>query len=92
VVVDVGDPIADPDPLDVFLTARWGLYTVLRRSLAYAPVDHAPWPLHAAEAPVVDDELMAAAGYREASGPWHVRWSPGVAVRVGRPRRVGRVR
>lgn len=79
----------EADPLDAFLTARWGLYSASRsRHLRYAPVDHPPWPLQRATAVHVRDSLVAAAGYGEPSGPAHVRFSPGVPVRVGLPESV----
>ena len=75
--------------LDAFLTARWGLYsTGPRRSLRYAPVEHPSWPLHAASASEVSTDLIEAAGYPAPTSDAHVRWSPGVPVRVGLPGRI----
>lgn len=80
-----------PTPLDVFLTARWGLFTTSRAgALRYAPVDHPEWHLHRAEVPHFRDHLVEAAGYPPMHDPPHVLWSPGVDVRVGRPRGVAR--
>ena len=81
----------DPDPiratqLDAFLPARWGLYSIgPRGSLRYAPVDHPAWPLHAATAAAVSTDLVEAAGYPTPTSDPHVRYSPGVPVRVGLP-------
>ena len=78
-----------PDPLDDFLTSRWGLYATGRSgALRYAPVDHPAWPLHRADAVHVRDSLVAAAGYPQPDSEAHVLYSPGVPVRVGLPRRV----
>jgi uncharacterized protein YqjF (DUF2071 family) len=88
-VVAVGERIDHPEPFEHFLSARWGLYTMLGSRLAYARVEHAPWPLHRAEATVIDDDLMAAAGYAAPQGAPHVMYSPGVSVRIDRPRIVG---
>lgn len=85
--VSIGEAI-EPDDLDVFLTARWGLYSRTRSGLRYAPVDHEPWPLRAATATTWDDELIRAAGLSSVFGDPHVRFSDGVSVRVGRPRSV----
>lgn len=86
-----GDPIPDSDvsPLELFLTARWGLYTRMRDRLAYAPVDHRPWPLERASLEHLDDQLVAATGYPEPDGEPLVHYSPGVDVRIGLPRAVG---
>lgn len=90
-VVEVGAPIAEPDELSVFLSARWGLYSRgLFGGLMYAPVDHEPWPLHTATATSIDQNLIQAAGLSAPLGDPHVLFSPGVSVRIGRPRRVAR--
>ncbi len=74
--------------LERFLTARWGLYTMLGRRLAYAPVVHPPWPLHRAELVDLKDDLVTAAGYQPPAGDPLVHHSPGVEVRIGLPRSV----
>ena len=84
IVIRPGESI-EPDDLDHFLTARWGLYSSARRGVRYAPVDHEPWPLRSAELVHVDPALVEAAGLPSPSGEPHVRCSPGVAVRIGRP-------
>jgi uncharacterized protein YqjF (DUF2071 family) len=81
-------PIVDPSPLEHFLTARWGLFTQLGSKLSYAPVAHPAWPLERAELSLVDDELIEAAGYSRPKGRPLVHYSPGVDVRIGRPRRL----
>ena len=83
----IGDAIEEPSQLELFLTARWGLWTVLRDRLAYAAVDHPPWPLHRAELTHLTESLTAAAGLEPPSGEPLVHYSPGVDVRIGRPRR-----
>ena len=85
IVIRPGDSV-EPDDLDHFLTARWGLYSRSRRGVRYAPVDHEPWPLRAAELVRADPALVEAAGLPTPSGTPHVRCSSGVAVRIGRPR------
>ncbi len=76
--------------LEHFLTARWGLYSSFGKGLAYAPVDHAPWPLQAATLVDFQDSLIEAAGYPPPSGDPLVHYSPGVDVRIGLPRRLSR--
>lgn len=87
IVVRPGEEI-EPDDLDHFLTARWGLYSATRRGVRYAPVDHEPWPLRTAELVRADSALVKAVGLPAPTGDPHVRCSPGVAVRIGRPRSV----
>lgn len=86
VAVEVGDRIAEPSQLEHFLSARWGLYTMLGRRLAFAKVEHEPWPLHQASIASLDDGLLAAAGYTKRGVPDHVMYSPGVSVKIERPR------
>lgn len=84
--VRIGEPVA-ADELALFLTARWGLFsTWYGGRTAYAPVDHPAWPLHRAELVDLSDDLVRTAGLPHPSGPPHVLWSPGVRVRIGRPR------
>jgi uncharacterized protein YqjF (DUF2071 family) len=89
VVVDVGNDLApgEATELEHFLTARWGLYSWLRRGLAYAPVEHRAWPLRRASLLELRDTMTRAAGL-EVTGDPLVHFSPGVEVRIGRPRLV----
>lgn len=84
--ISVGEAIAQPSDFEHFLSARWRLYTMLRSRLAEAPVDHEPWPLRRASVIALEDEVLVAAGYAEPTEPPHVMYSPGVSVRIGRPR------
>lgn len=75
---------------DHFLTARWILFSVsgargARHRLARAC--HEPWPLYRAQALVVRDRLIAAAGLPAPQGAPLVHYSPGVDVMIGRPER-----
>lgn len=87
IVARPGDEI-EASNLDHFLTDRWGLYSSFGRGLAYAPVDHAPWPLRAATLVDFEDGLIEAAGYPPPKGEPLVHYSPGVDVRIGMPRRI----
>lgn len=84
--VDMGSPVS-ADELDLFLTARWGLYSRTRRGIRYAAVDHEPWPLRSATATECDPVLLQAAGLSVPEGQPHVRCSDGVSVRIGMPTR-----
>lgn len=84
--VRIGDRYA-PDPLSLFLTARWGLFSSWYGGrAAWAPVDHGAWRLYRAELLDLSDDLVRLAGLPIPEGPPHVLWSPGVDVRIGRPR------
>jgi len=86
------EPIVEPSPLEIFLSARWGLYTTTRGgALRYAPISHERWPLQRAKIISLDDSLVQAAGFdsprAELNGEPNVMFSRGVQVRVGLPRR-----
>lgn len=83
IAVRLGTRLADPDPLALFLTSRWGLHQRAVRSTAYWPNEHGAWPLHAAELIDLDDDLVATAGLRVDGAPDSVLFSPGVDVRFG---------
>lgn len=89
-VVRPGPPLAAPDPLADFLTARWGLHTRWLGRTLYVPNEHEPWPLHRAEVLHLDDGLVAAAGLPAVvdRAPDSVLWSPGVRTVFGTPRPV----
>lgn len=87
-VISRGAAIGEPNALERFLTARWGLYTKLGSDLAYAPVEHQPWPLEVAGVDFLHDELVAAAGYQVPSIEPIAHFSRGVDVRIGLPRKV----
>ena len=87
--VQLGEPITEPNDLENFLTARWGLYSKgIGHSLMYAPVDHEAWPLRRAQLISLEDTLVIAAGIPTPKGEPHVMFSPGVSVRIGLPHRV----
>ncbi|WP_128375242.1 YqjF family protein [Streptomyces cavernae] len=91
ITVRPGEPIAEPTPLEHFLTARWGMHNAFfggSSPLAYLPNDHPRWPLHRAELLGCEENLIAAAGLPAPSEPpTSVLYSPGVPVRLGRPAR-----
>jgi uncharacterized protein YqjF (DUF2071 family) len=85
--VAIGPPIAPADvtELEHFLTARWTLFSFAGRRPVSARACHQPWPLHRAQALIVDDHLLAAAGLRAPEGEPLVHYSHGVDVAIGRP-------
>jgi uncharacterized protein YqjF (DUF2071 family) len=90
VVVEVGAAFAadEPTALEQFLTARWGLYTQVRGGIGYAPVEHERWPLHRAHLLDLRETMIPATGLPAVTGDPLVHFSPGVEVRIGRPRLV----
>jgi uncharacterized protein YqjF (DUF2071 family) len=83
----IGEMIPEPSPLEIFLSARWGLYSQTRSgSIRYAPVSHPQWPLQRATILSLDDSLVEAAGLTAPVGAPHVMFSTGVPVRVGIPK------
>ena len=74
-----------PNQLERFLVDRWGLHTRLGGGTVYLPLEHAPWPLHAAEPEECSTALVGAAGLASVTGPpISVLFSPGVDdVRIG---------
>jgi uncharacterized protein len=85
--VRIGDPIpaGEVTEFEHYLTARWRLFSVTAGRRTSARACHDPWPLHRATAPVVDDQLLTAAGLPVPDGDPLVHWSPGVDVAIGRP-------
>lgn len=78
-------PQVTAQPLDDFLSARWGLASRWYGRTVHAPVEHEPWVLHRAELLDLDDDLVQATGLPSPEAPPRVLWSPGVHVRIGRP-------
>lgn len=74
-----------PSERELFLTARFRLYTKLAGRLAFAQVDHPPWPLESASALELEQNVIEGSGVPAATGNPIVHFSPGTAVRVGRP-------
>ena len=82
----VGPP-REPGPLELFVTARWGLHHRLPGRTVFGAVEHGPWPLHDAELTACDTDLLAAAGLPPVAGPpVSTLYSPGVRdARLGVP-------
>ncbi len=85
VAIRVG-PAINADERARFLTARFRLYTRIAGRLAYAQVEHAPWPLHSAVVLRLRQNVIEGSGVPAASGEPIIHFSPGVRSRIGRPR------
>jgi len=85
--IGIGAPIAPADvtALEHFLTARFMLFSVTGGRPVSARACHQPWPLYRAQAQVLEDHLLTAAGLPAPEGEPLVHYSPGVDVTIGRP-------
>ncbi|MFI5955165.1 YqjF family protein [Cryptosporangium sp. NPDC051539] len=76
---------APKDPLNDFLTARWGLHTSRRGTTIYLPNEHPAWPLRTATLEHLDETVLSAAGLAVEGPPPSVLFSDGVPVKFGPP-------
>lgn len=86
----VGEEI-EPDDLELFLTARFGLHTRWAGRTLWVPNTHGPWPLRRAELLDLSDGLVTAAGLDPDlvhQPPDSVLYSAGVWTVFGLPQRV----
>ena len=88
IVIRRHSPI-QPNERERFLTARFRLYTKIAGKLAFAQVEHEPWPLESATALKVEQNVIENSDLPLASGEPLVHFSRGVYVRIGRPTLVG---
>ncbi|WP_233265396.1 YqjF family protein [Leifsonia sp. AG29] len=85
-VLDIGQPIAEPMALDHHLTARWALHVRAWGRTVSVPNQHPRWPLQRATLLACDDGLLTAAGLPSPEDPpVSVLYSPGVTTVFGRP-------
>jgi uncharacterized protein YqjF (DUF2071 family) len=84
IVVQKGPPVR-PDERERFLTARFRLYTSIFGRLAYAQVQHDPWPLQSATVLKLEQNVVEHSGVAAPLGEPLIHFSPGVDVRIGRP-------
>lgn len=76
----VAEPVTEPNELERFVTARWGLHTRHLGRTWWLRVSHRPWPLHRADLLHLDGNLLPAAGVTTPTEPpVSVLWSPGVS-------------
>jgi hypothetical protein len=75
-----------PKEREIFLTARFRLYTRIAGRLAFAQVEHEPWPLESAAVLELEQNVIENSNVPAPGGPPLVHFSPGIYVRVGRPR------
>jgi uncharacterized protein YqjF (DUF2071 family) len=89
IVVRVGESLTTPTPLDIWLTARWGLHHRAAGRTVWTPNEHDAWPLQTAELLEISDELVEAAGLQVSGPPTvPVRFTTGVRTVFGWPRAI----
>ena len=90
ITVRLGESIAQPSPVEEFITARFGLHTRWLGQTLWIPNHHGPWPLRRAELQHLDDNLVSAAGLPGVVDrpPDSVAHSDGVRTEFGMPSRV----
>lgn len=70
----------EPEPLDRFLTERYCLYSCDRWGNLYrGDIDHAPWPLHSAEAEFLVNTMSEGLGFALEGQP-RILYSPTIDV------------
>jgi hypothetical protein len=74
---------------DNFLTARYRLYTICRGEIAFAQIEHPPWPLRGGRVIRLEQTLLQNSGVPPPAGEPVVHFSEKLDVRIGllqRPR------
>lgn len=84
ITVRVGDVVA-PTPLEIWLTARWGLHTRVAGRTIWVPNQHDTWPLHECEIVDLQDDLVGGVGVPTAGEMLRPLFSPGVRTVFGLP-------
>jgi hypothetical protein len=85
IAIETGEPMEAAD-FDNFLTARFRLYTVAGKRLAFADIEHAPWPLQQGRVLRLEQNLIEHSGVPRPNGGPTVHYSRNVDVRIGRIR------
>jgi uncharacterized protein YqjF (DUF2071 family) len=89
IAIERGERIVS-GPLDHFLTARYRLYTSFGQGIAFANIEHQPWPLYRGRVLRLEQDLVERSGPPPVRGAPVVHFSPDLAVRVGRLQLLGR--
>jgi len=79
-------PIRQQSNLDIFLTARFRLYSLHRRRLITAEVEHATWELNRVRILEFEESVRDAMGLYSPSNDFLAHHSEGVDTRIGFPK------
>jgi hypothetical protein len=82
ITVQPGEPISAGE-FDNFLTARYRLYTMRGKRLAFAQIEHEPWPLHRGHVLRLEQNLIERLSLPVPGGQPTVHYSPDLLVRIG---------
>lgn len=88
IAVQAGDAI-EPNEFQLFVTARFRLYSLYAGRLAYAQIEHEPWPLVSGRVLRLDETLIERCGLPRPRGEPAVVHSRELNVRVERLRFAG---
>ncbi len=81
--IEIGGALRETSELDHFLTARFRLYTAAKGRVAYAPIEHDPWPLQPARLIKLDEDLIQNSGVTRPVGEPLVHYSEELHVKAG---------
>jgi len=81
VTVQIGPPVPST-PLEIFLTARFRLFSFRNNRLWFADVEHNPWPLRAARVERLEQTLLPSLLLEEPPDHPLVHYSRGVRTRI----------
>jgi uncharacterized protein len=79
-------PIAEQSPLEIFLTARFRLYSIFRGRLITAEVSHSPWQLNRVRTLEFEESVRHTMGVDFPNPDFLAHHSRGVDTKIGRPR------
>ena len=85
VIIEPGAKM-NPGEFDHFLTARFRLYTSASNRIAYAQIEHEPWPLRKACLLELHQDLFRNSGVPQPSGEPILHFSEKLTVKIGRLR------
>jgi uncharacterized protein YqjF (DUF2071 family) len=80
--------ITQQSELDIFLTARFRLYSILGGRLITAEVEHPPWELNRVRILEFEENVRRSMGVEYPGGDFLAHHSPGVDTKIGLPVRV----
>jgi len=81
IAIEIADPMETTD-LDHFLTARYRLYAAAGNRLAYAQIEHEPWPLRAGTVTRLNEDLIENSGVPRPKGMPLVHYSEELNIKA----------